>query len=151
MPVTPCIDACTGMMRKKLRKNGRRSKTLNQASVTRAELRMLKLLEGLPAHWRPTWRGQCGPATRGKICPYVSCKYHLYLDVNPETGSIIFNFPDLEVWEMEYCCALDVAEKYGITLEETGEVMNLTRERIRQIEFAALKKLRQLKDELNEE
>ena len=27
-------------------------------------------------------------------CPWVACKHHLYLDVNPETGSIKMNFPD---------------------------------------------------------
>ena len=71
----------------------------------------------------------------------MACKHHLYLDVNPETGSIKINFPELEPWELKETCALDVAERGGITLEEVGEIMNLTRERIRQIESKALKKL----------
>ena len=71
-------------------------------------------------------------------CPYVSCKHHLYLDVNPETGSIKLNFPDLEVWEMAETCSLDVADRGGITLEEVGEILNLTRERIRQVEVRGL-------------
>ena len=75
-------------------------------------------------------------------CPYVSCKHHLYLDVNPETGSIKLNFPDLEVWEMAETCSLDVADKGGITLEEVGEILNLTRERIRQVEVRGLLKLK---------
>jgi hypothetical protein len=58
--------------------------------------------------------------------------------VNPETGSIKLNFPDLEVWEMEVTCALDVSERGGITLEEVGEILNLTRERIRQVEVKGL-------------
>ena len=62
--------------------------------------------------------------------------------MNPETGSIKLNFPDKEIWELEHTCALDVAEKGGITLEEVGEIMNLTRERIRQIEARGLHKLR---------
>jgi hypothetical protein len=74
----------------------------------------------------------------------VSCKFLLYLDVNPETGSIKLNFPDLEVWEMKDTCALDVADKSGITLEEVGEIMNLTRERIRQVEVRGLLKLKML-------
>jgi DNA-directed RNA polymerase sigma subunit (sigma70/sigma32) len=37
---------------------------------------------------------------------------------------------------------LDIAERGGITLEEVGEIMNLTRERIRQIEVRGLLKLR---------
>jgi hypothetical protein len=77
-------------------------------------------------------------------CPFVSCKHHLYLDVNPETGSIKLNFPDLEVWEMKETCSLDIADKSGITLEEVGEIMNLTRERIRQVEVRGLIKLKML-------
>tara|TARA_B100001093_G_scaffold20855_1_gene18647 strand:- start:422 stop:688 length:267 start_codon:yes stop_codon:yes gene_type:complete len=79
----------------------------------------------------------------------------LYLDVNPDTGSIKLNFPDLEVWEMRETCALDVADRGGITLEEVGEILNLTRERIRQVEVKGLQKLRAtaeslgLKDFLN--
>jgi hypothetical protein len=72
----------------------------------------------------------------------VSCKHHLYLDVNPDTGSIKINFPDLEVWEMPETCSLDVADRGGITLEEVGEIMNLTRERIRQVEVRGLLKLK---------
>ena len=76
-------------------------------------------------------------------CPYVSCKYHLYIDVNPNTGSIKINFPDLEVWELQHSCALDVAGQGGITLEEVGEILNLTRERIRQVEVRGLMKLKE--------
>jgi hypothetical protein len=75
---------------------------------------------------------------------FLSCKHHLYLDVNPATGSIKVNFPDLDPWELEDSCALDVADRGGITLEEVGLVMNLTRERIRQLETRALLKLRDL-------
>ena len=75
-------------------------------------------------------------------CPWVACKHHLYLDINPETGSIKINFPDLEPWELQNTCALDVAERGGITLEEVGEIMNLTRERIRQVEVRGLLKLK---------
>tara|TARA_B100000674_G_C37040340_1_gene558234 strand:+ start:71 stop:325 length:255 start_codon:yes stop_codon:yes gene_type:complete len=68
--------------------------------------------------------------------------------VNPETGSIKLNFPDLEVWELEDTCALDVADRGGITLEEVGEILNLTRERIRQVEVRGLEKLRETADGL---
>jgi hypothetical protein len=77
---------------------------------------------------------------------FVSCKHHLYLDVNPETGSIKLNFPDKEIWEMDETCALDVADRGGITLEEVGTIMNLTRERIRQVETRGLLKLRAIAD-----
>jgi hypothetical protein len=77
----------------------------------------------------------------------VSCRYHLYLDVNPETGSVKLNFPDKEVWELEETCALDVAERGGVTLEEVGQIMNLTRERIRQVEVRGLQKLKDVQEE----
>lgn len=75
-------------------------------------------------------------------CRFVSCRYHLYLDTNPETGSIKLNFPSLEVWEMKKTCALDIADRGGATLEEIGEMINLTRERARQIEVRGLIKLK---------
>jgi hypothetical protein len=88
---------------------------------------------------RPRTRADCRWGNnQQRPCPWVSCKHHLYLDVNPETGSITLNFPDLEPWEMQHTCALDVTERGALTLEEVGEVMNLTRERIRQIEVRAL-------------
>jgi len=64
------------------------------------------------------------------------------LEVKEETGSIKFNFPNLEVWELKETCALDVAARRGKTLEEVGELANCTRERARQIELGALLKLR---------
>ena len=63
------------------------------------------------------------------------------------TGAIKLNFPDLEVWEMTETCALDVADRGGITLEEVGAIMNLTRERIRQVETRGLLKLRAMAED----
>lgn len=127
----------------------RRSKTMSRKEMAR-ELRRRRLLgevdpeeEALLAELkgnRPRTRADCVNSPRP--CVFVSCKYNLYLDVNPETGSIKLNFPDKEIWELEYTCALDVAEKGGITLEEVGEIMNLTRERIRQVETRGLEKVR---------
>lgn len=87
---------------------------------------------------RPQTRADCVVAERP--CPFVSCKHHLYLDVNPDTGSIKLNFPDLEPWELAESCALDVADAGGETLERVGEILNLTRERVRQVEVRALLK-----------
>jgi DNA-directed RNA polymerase sigma subunit (sigma70/sigma32) len=44
----------------------------------------------------------------------------------------------MEVHELEETCALDVADRGGITLEEVGRLLNLTRERVRQLEAEAL-------------
>lgn len=89
---------------------------------------------------RPKTRAGCENVPRP--CPFVSCRYNLYLDVNPETGSIKINFPDVEVEDMRHSCTLDVAEMNGVTLEEVGAIMNLTRERIRQVEVRGLLKLK---------
>jgi hypothetical protein len=94
---------------------------------------------------RPRSRADCAKGQRP--CMFISCKHHLYLDVNPTTGSIKLNFPDLEVWELAETCALDVADRGGITLEEVGSIMNLTRERIRQVETRGLLKLRAIAED----
>ncbi len=121
-------------------RNRRRAKTISKKRLTRQEMLASAELAGEVID-RPENREECRHTERP--CPYVSCRYHLYLDVNPDTGSIKLNFPDLEVWEMPYTCALDVAEEGGITLEKAGEILNLTRERIRQMEVAGLEKIRE--------
>ncbi len=123
------------MSRKEMARDLRRRRLTGQVDPEESEL--LKQMDDT----RPRTRADCinGP----RPCMFVSCKHNLYLDVNPETGSIKLNFPDKEIWELEHTCALDVAEKGGITLEEVGEIMNLTRERIRQVETRGLMKLRE--------
>lgn len=118
-----------------------RAKTIAMKRLTKEELRIGALLYPERSYWRPKTRKECANVARP--CPYVSCKFHLYIDVNPNTGSIKINFPDKEVWELEQSCALDVAQQGGITLEEVGEILNLTRERIRQVEVRGLMKLRE--------
>jgi hypothetical protein len=124
------------------KKTRRRSKTIARKQMLRERRRMLAegSIPEILDYERPQSREECRAAKRP--CLYVSCRYHLYLDVNPVTGSIKLNFPDLQVWELEQTCALDVAERGGITLEEVGDIMNLTRERIRQVEVSGLSKLR---------
>lgn len=116
-----------------------RSLTIPPTRLTRQEIAEgIALAEDMD-YRRPQTRAECANGVRP--CPYVACKHHLYLDVNPLTGSIKINFPDVEVWEMAETCALDVAERGGQTLEEVGAIMNLTRERIRQVECLGLEKL----------
>ena len=140
-------DAIASESRKvrRRRRDRPRSRTIAMKRLTREEVRQGALLLPFMQYDRPLTRSVCKCGTRP--CPYVSCKYHLYLDVNPETGSIKLNFPHLEVWEMQETCALDVAGKGGITLEEVGEIMNLTRERIRQVEVRGLVKLKMSAEE----
>jgi Sigma-70, region 4 len=127
-------------VRRRRRRTRPRSKTIAMKRLTREELRQGALMYPPVDIARPTSRAECREDIRP--CPWVACKHHLYLDINPETGSIKINFPDLEPWELKHTCALDVAERGGITLEEVGEIMNLTRERIRQVEVRGLLKLK---------
>lgn len=101
------------MSRKEMARDLRRRRLTGQVDPEEADL--LKQMDDT----RPRTRADCvnGP----RPCQFVSCKHNLYLDVNPETGSIKLNFPDKEIWELEHTCALDVAEKGGITLEEVGK------------------------------
>jgi len=94
---------------------------------------------------RPKCRDEC--ATIPRPCPFISCRYHLYLDVNPRTGRIKFNFPGLEVCQIAVSCALDMAEAGPWTLEEIGGRLNVTRERARQLAEQALGKIRDGLDE----
>lgn len=106
----------------------------------RVHLRLLEA-EGIDVR-RPATRGDCIGGERP--CPWVSCKHNLYLDVH-ENGSIKTNFPDLEPDQVppEKSCALDVADRGGATLDDVATTMNITRERVRQIELMGIELLRQ--------
>ena len=134
------VPSVSRKIRRRRRRTRPRSKTIAMKRLTREELRQGALMYPPVDIPRPTTRAECREEARP--CPWVACKHHLYLDINPETGSIKINFPDLEPWELQHTCALDVAERGGITLEEVGEIMNLTRERIRQVEVRGLLKLK---------
>ncbi len=123
-----------------------RARTMSRKQMAREHRKMRARGEvvELVEYWRPTSRSQCLDMERP--CLFVSCRHHLYLDVNPETGSVKLNFPDKEPWELDETCALDVADRGGITLEEVGTIMNLTRERIRQVEVRGLEKLKEVPD-----
>jgi hypothetical protein len=84
---------------------------------------------------RPVTRGDCRGGPRP--CPWVSCAHHLYLEVT-DNGGVKLLFPDLEPEEMAVSCALDVADEGGETLEAVGAAMNITRERVRQMQERAL-------------
>ncbi len=109
-----------------------------------------KLMRGRPwlphdLEGRPKTRGECLEMPRP--CPFVSCKHHLYLDVDVRTGTVKLNFPNLEPSELGHSCSLDIADAGGMTLEDVGEQLNITRERVRQVEVNALRKLRRGGDE----
>lgn len=93
-----------------------------------------------PEHWRPKNRAECVDMPRP--CPYVGCRYHLMIEVT-EHGRIIFK--DHDPTEMAETCALDVADRGESTLEAVGEVYGVTRERVRQIEESALRRVFRLR------
>lgn len=116
-------------------------KTIAVRRITQADLAAgraeLVALGADGPYERPKTRADCARVPRP--CPYVACKYNLYLDVT-DTGSIIKNFPHLEPDQMpaDQSCALDLAERGPMTLEDIATVTNLTRERIRQVELKAV-------------
>ncbi|HNW15103.1 MAG TPA: sigma factor-like helix-turn-helix DNA-binding protein [bacterium] len=101
---------------------------------------LFKDLIEIERYKKPKTRAECLRMRRP--CLFITCKYHLFLDVNPSTMSIKFNFPEKEIWDLNHTCALDIADKGGATLEKIGVAMNLTRERVRQIEMRAINKLK---------
>ncbi len=116
----------------------RETETLDRASQETKLL--LKRLSPPLGDERPKTRGDCEGGERP--CPYVSCRHSLYLEVN-HAGNIQFNHPDLEPESMADSCSLDVADRGGATLEEIGKIMGFTRERSRQLEVKALRKIGQ--------
>ena len=128
----------------------RRTLTVNELSKIRSTNERLPvvLLQDLPPMdsdaWadtndRPTTRGQCEDGPRP--CPWVGCRFHLFIEEST-TGrpGMVFNWPDREPWELPETCTLDVTDGPR-TLEEVGHFLNLTRERIRQVEVVAMRKL----------
>ena len=104
---------------------------------------------------RPRTWGECierALGTASRPCGYLRCRHNLLIDVDGRTGSYKVTWPHLTDGHYgdEYralpahTCALRVAEQGGMTLDEIGQVMNLTRERVRQIETKALYALRSL-------
>lgn len=123
------------------RRVGARKVTLSLRRATKTELRHLQVLNAAEPHIeeRPRHRGDCMPGgcNAERPCPWAGCRYHLALEVG-RTGALTINFPDREIDELPDTCALDVAERGGLTLEEVGARMNLTRERVRQYEDGTL-------------
>lgn len=130
------------------RKRAVRAKTINPRRIPKQALALGKALYPEDPGPLPPTRGHCAEGSRP--CPRVSCRHNLYLDVEAR-GGIKVTFPDLEPEELTESCALDVADQGGITLEEVGALLNLTRERVRQLEVRALAKVYAAAPELREQ
>jgi hypothetical protein len=132
-------DTALGRVMRARQANPERRTLSGRTRLSRGE-RWAAALVVYPPVQRPRTRAECASVPRP--CPFVGCRHHLCLDINPESGSIKFNHPDVDPADMRESCALDVADRGGITLENVGALLGLTRERVRQLEVAALAELR---------
>lgn len=130
------------------RKHPVRARVIAVGRLPQKERRRLALLypEASEGYWRPKTRADCESVPRP--CPFVGCRFSLYLDVQESTGGIKVNFPDIEPDEMRHSCVLDIADAGGVTLERTGALLNITRERVRQLETKAIDKVASVSPEL---
>ena len=91
----------------------------------------------------PTVRRECIHGDRP--CPWIRCKHHMLwglLELT-ESGQIISlkrrtqKLSDAEVLELLFSlketCVLDVADRGSVTLDDIGQIWEMTRERVRQI------------------
>lgn len=82
---------------------------------------------------RPRNRDECVDGPRP--CPWVSCRYHAYLEVDDRHGTIKFNHRDVhpdQLEKMADTCTLDVADRYegkGAPLFEVATVTGLSYDR----------------------
>lgn len=104
---------------------------------------------------RPKTRGECKDGERP--CPWVGCRHHLGIELMSSLESspkvrgrgLRVSATDEQIVDGvvtgNESCSLDVAEREhdGMTLDEVGELMDVTRERVRQIEVVALAKLQE--------
>ena len=71
-------------------------------------------------------------------CPHAVCRFNLTAERRDNRGA---KPAELHLPVVREACALEAAEQGGMTLEEIATRLSLTRERVRQIELGALKKL----------
>lgn len=116
----------------------RKKRSLHVGRDPGGETRLGKFLYPETVPPMPATRGGCAAISRP--CPFVRCRHHLYADVSI-AGTIRLNHPGVEVWDMRQSCSLDVADEGPHCLEDIGELLGLTRERIRQVEVALFEAL----------
>ena len=107
-----------------------------------APLVRLPVLADAEAPSRPRTRGDCVDGPRP--CGFASCSHHAIHGVLlGEAGSALADDELAErIESLAQSCTLDVADRGDATLEDVGDLFGVTRERIRQIEAKALKRVR---------
>jgi len=84
----------------------------------------------------PRTRGDC-PLERP--CPHFRCRYHMF-----EAWRLHVGWSASELTET---CALDVADRGPATLNEIAQMWGISRERVRQLEASALRKLARMDED----
>jgi hypothetical protein len=88
---------------------------------------------------RPKTRGDCDQGIRP--CPFVGCRHHLASE--SKAGALRLSAANaLELSEMSETCSLDVADAGPHSLPEVASLLGVSRQRVSQVEIAALRKLR---------
>lgn len=111
----------------------------NKKLSKKARRELMAMRQDLRAvyRWRPKTFGDC--LRKDGPCGFVSCRYNLFIEVDPAHGAITMNFPGREIDELEETCALKVACRGPQVLEDVGRFMGRTLERARQHEAEALR------------
>jgi hypothetical protein len=127
--------------------SGPRPKSFGTGRVSRAEraemiVDVAALKKAGAYRRRPKTFGECKPGP----CPWVSCRAHLKLDVDPVTHAVKDNFPGVDVDEMVETCSLRAADLVDdgdvMPLERVGAFANITLERARQLVAESLVSMR---------
>jgi hypothetical protein len=122
------------------------------AHMSKRRLTLLRLENEYSFSWDdhtpPMSRGDClpGGVNEQRPCPWARCRWHLAFDYNQRNGSLTENFPDLDFDQIPQTCALDVADRGETSLDDVGQLLNVTREAMRLTEIRAFKKIIETSD-----
>lgn len=84
---------------------------------------------------KPTYRNSCLSFPRP--CCFITCSFHMLWAFHSHELKNLFTHSDDDIvnhlFSLKATCVLDIADKGGVTLEEIAIVLDVSRERIRQI------------------
>jgi hypothetical protein len=117
MPANPTIDDLGPAVRPRRGKGtGLRPQSVVNGKMLARERAFVDATARILAEYedqRPVVRADCqsGGVNEHRPCPWMSCKHHMAINVNPDNGSLQFVWPGVELHEMPATCALDVADE----------------------------------------